>query len=225
MNLMLSLSATTGTRIQTLIWQFALFFSIGATVMFAGTAAAAAPNPKDSPPVFVQAVADQLLDVLKKDAAARQQNTERVNAIVERYVMPYVDFEKTTRLAAGKHWRDATPAQRKALADAFRMTLVRTYSGALSLVDNSTRMEVLPFRAEQDAKDVVVRFNLIQSTNAQPIRIDYRLEQTPKGWSIYDINVENVWLIQNYRNQFSQQISQTGIDGLIAALNERNTTK
>jgi len=225
MNLMSSLSTITGTRTRKLIWQFALFMSISASVMFAGTAAATAPNPKDAAPVFVQAVADQLLDVLKKDTAARQKDTERVNAIVERYVMPYVDFEKTTRLAAGKHWREATPAQRKALADAFRMTLVRTYSGALSLIDNSTRMEVLPFRAEEGAKDVVVRFNLVQSTNAQPIRIDYRLEQTATGWRIYDLNVENVWLIQNYRNQFSQQIAQTGIDGLIAALNERNATK
>ena len=213
------------SRFSVRVWQFVLFLSISAMVMFGATPASAAPNPKDAAPIFVQAVADQLLEVLKKDTAARQQNIEQVNAIVERYVMPYVDFEKTTRLAAGKHWRDATPAQRKALSEAFRMTLVRTYSGALALVDNSTRMEVLPFRAEEGAKDVVVRFSLTQSTNAQPIRIDYRLEQTPTGWRIYDINVENVWLIQNYRNQFSQQISQTGIDGLITALNERNATK
>lgn len=187
--------------------------------------AQAAPDSKDSPPVFVQAVADQLLTVLKKDSAVRDQNLAQINAIVERYVIPYVDFEKTTRLAAGKHWREATPQQRKALAEAFRMTLVRTYSGALAQIDNSTRMTVLPFRAEDGAKDVVVRSSVVQSANAQPVRIDYRLEQGPDGWRIYDINVENIWLIQNYRNQFAQQIGQSGIDGLIAALNERNTKK
>ena len=215
------------SRLGPRVWQLALILSISATALFGATAAAvaAAPNAKDAAPVFVQAVADQLLEVLKKDTAARQQNIERVNAVVERYVMPYVDFEKTTRLATGKHWREATPEQRKALADAFRMTLVRTYSGALSRIDDSTKMEVLPFRGEEGAKDVVVRSSVIQSANAQPIRIDYRLEQTASGWRIYDINVENVWLIQNYRNQFSQQIAQSGIDGLIAALNERNTQK
>jgi len=221
MNLVSAFRAST----RHIVWQFAIVLSVSVAALFGAPAAAATPNAKDAAPVFVQAVADQLLAVLKKDSAARQQNIEQVNLIVERYIMPYVDFEKTTRLAAGKHWREATPEQRKALADAFRMTLVRTYSGALSRIDDSTRMEVLPFRAEEGAKDVVVRSSVIQSANAQPIRIDYRLEQTASGWRIYDINVENVWLIQNYRNQFSQQIAQSGIDGLIAALNERNTQK
>ena len=165
------------------------------------------------------------MGVLKKDPAVRDQNLARINAIVEQYVMPYVDFEKTTRLAAGKHWREATPAQRQALAEAFRMTLVRTYSGALARIDDGTRMDVLPFRADEGAKDVVVRSSVVQSSNAQPVRFDYRLEQGPNGWRIYDLNVENVWLIQNYRNQFAQQIGQSGIDGLIAALNDRNSQK
>jgi len=102
------------------------------------------------------------------------------------------------------------------------MTLIRTYSGALTKVDNGTSMQVLPFRGDADAKDVVVRSNVVQASNTQPIRVDYRLRREPEGWRIYDINVENVWLIQNYRNQFAQQINRSGIDGLIVALNERN---
>ena len=186
--------------------------------------ALAAPDAKGSPPVFVQEVSDQLLTVLKSDPAVRDQDLERINEIVEAYVMPYVDFEKTTRLAAGKYWRRATPEQRKELVDAFRMTLVRTYSGALARIDDGTSMEVLPFRGDEAAKDVVVRSSVVQGTNVQPIRIDYRLENTPEGWRIYDLNVENIWLIQNYRGQFSQEINRSGIDGLIAALNTRNTS-
>jgi len=101
-------------------------------------AALAAPDAQDSPPVFVQDVSDKLLAVLKSDPAVRNQDIERINEIVEQYVMPYVDFEKTTRLAAGKYWRQATPEQRQALVDAFRMTLVRTYSGALARIDDGT---------------------------------------------------------------------------------------
>jgi len=190
---------------------------------FSHQAALAAPNPQDPPPVFVQAVADELLKVLKADPAVRNQDVARINAIVQEYVMPYVDFEKTTRLSAGKYWRDATPEQRAALVEAFRSTLVRTYSGAVARVDRGTSMEVLPFRGEEGAKDVVVRSSVVQGTNMQPIRIDYRLESTPAGWRIYDINVENIWLIQNYRGQFAQEINRSGIDGLIAALNSRNT--
>ncbi len=186
------------------------------------TVAMANPNPQDDPPKFVQDVADQLLVVLKGDPEVRKQNLVRINEVVEQYMMPYIDFERTTRLAAGKYWREATPQQRQALSEAFKNTLIRTYSGALTKIDNGTDMEVLPFRADGNAEDVVVRSNVVQSSNTQPISVDYRLRRGPQGWLIYDINVENVWLIQNYRNQFSQEINRSGIDGLIAALNERN---
>lgn len=179
-------------------------------------------DPGAEPTTFVQQVADQALSALKGDPAVKSGDIARINQIVEQYILPYVDFQKTTRLAAGKHWRQATPEQRTALSNAFRSTLVRTYSGALTKVDDGTAFKILPFRGEPGANDVVVRSQVTQMTNAQPIQLDYRLEKTPSGWKIYDLNVENVWLIENYRNQFSQQISQNGIDGLIQALNKRN---
>jgi phospholipid transport system substrate-binding protein len=198
------------------------FMALLLAICFYSGVASGKPNAHDAPPVFVQAVADQMLDILKSDPAVRQQNLERINSIVDDYLMPYVDFERTTRLSAGKFWRDATPEQRQRLVAAFKQTLIRTYSGALSRVDNGTTMDVLAFRGEPDAKDVVVRTNVIQATNVPPVRIDYRLEKTEQGWRIYDVNVENVWLIQNYRNQFAQEINRSGIDGLITALNSRN---
>jgi len=181
------------------------------------------PDANTAPDTFVQAVADQVLVMLQNDPEVRKQNISRINEIVDMYILPYVDFEKTTRLSAGKYWRQATPEQRVQLTKAFRQTLARTYSGALSRIDSGTKMDILPLRTEPDAKDVVVRSRVIQNQNSQAIGIDYRLEKTPTGWKIYDLNVENIWLIQNYRNQFSQQINTNGIDGLIAALNERNS--
>lgn len=217
MSLMFQLSAQHRFGVQVSAWLLVAF-----AVVFGGQTAVAAPNPQDPPPVFVQAVADELLSVLKADPAVRNQDVARINEIVQANVMPYVNFEKTTRLSAGKHWRDATPEQRAALVEAFRSTLVRTYAGALSKIDNGTTMTVLTFRGDENAKDVVVPSSVVQGTNVQPIRIDYRLEKTPEGWRIYDLNVENIWLIQNYRGQFSQEINRSGIDGLIAALNKRN---
>jgi phospholipid transport system substrate-binding protein len=161
------------------------------------------PNAMGAPNEFVQQVADQVLAALKADAAVKAGDTVRINQIVDQFILPYVNFEKTTRLAAGRNWREATPEQKAALVKAFRGTLARTYSG------------------DAAASDVVVKSQVMQSSNTQPIALDYRLEKTADGWKIYDLNVENIWLIENYRNQFTQEINKSGIDGLIAALNKR----
>jgi phospholipid transport system substrate-binding protein len=191
--------------------------------LIGGTAAAQTqPDPNGAPNVFVQQVADLSIAALKNDSEVRAGNTARINKIVDDVLLPYINFEKTTRLAAGRYWKQATPEQQTALVKAFRATLARTYSGAMTKIDDGTTLKTMTFRGEPDAQDVVVRAEVRQSSNSQPIQLDYRLEKTPKGWKIYDINVENIWLIENYRNQFSQQISQNGIDGLIAALNQRN---
>ncbi len=188
----------------------------------AATAAAQAkPDPNGPPDQFVLAAANEALDVLKADGAVKAGNTARINQVVNDHILPYVDFQKTTRLAAGRYWRQANQQQRTDLAEAFRGTLVRTYSGALTRVTPSTTVRMLPFRGDPKADDVVVR-TLITQSNGQPTGVDYRLEKTTQGWKIYDMNVEGIWLIENYRNQFAQQINQNGIDGLIQALNQRN---
>ena len=179
------------------------------------------PNAMGAPNEFVQQVADQVLAALKADAAVKAGDTVRINQIVDELILPYVNFEKTTRLASGRNWRDATPEQRAALVKAFRGTLARTYSGAFTRVDAGTTMKTLAFRGDAGASDVVVKSQVTQSSNTQPIALDYRLEKTSDGWKIYDLNVENIWLIENYRNQFTQEINKSGIDGLIAALNKR----
>jgi len=175
-----------------------------------------------APDAFVKQVADKALEVLKADKALQAGNIARINEVVDEYLLPYVNFEKTTRLAAGRYWRDATPEQRTALANAFRGTLIRTYSGAFGSVTPDTSIIMLPFRGDASADDVVVRTQVRQA-GSQPAAVDYRLEKTPQGWRVYDISVENIWLIQNYRNQFATQIQQGGIDSLIKALSERNS--
>lgn len=204
------------------------FFPLLQRLAFAGllglaasAAVQAKPDAQGAPDQFVLGAANEALDVLKADGAVKACNTARINQVVNEHILPYVNFQKTTRLAAGRYWRQATEQQRTALADAFRGTLVRTYSGALTRVTSGTTVTALPFRGDPKSDDVVVR-TLISQPNGQPVGVDYRLEKTPQGWKIYDMNVEGIWLIENYRNQFAQQINQNGIDGLIQALNQRN---
>jgi len=194
---------------------------LAATLLASVAAQAQAPNPKAAPNDFVQAVADNALAAVKQDEAVKRGDLNRINQLVDELILPYVNFEKTTRLAAGRYWRQASPAQQQALVDAFRGTLVRTYSGALAQVDQVSKITMQPFRGDANADDVVAR-SLITQSNGPAVGVDYRLEKTPEGWKVYDINIENIWLIQNYRNQFAQQIQQSGIDGLIAALNQNN---
>jgi len=178
------------------------------------------PDPDTAPDQFVSSVTEQALAVLKNDAQAHAGDLGHINQLVDQYLLPYVDFERTTRLAAGRYWRQASPQQQRDLAQAFRGTLIRTYSGALASIDQSASVRLLPFRGDANADDVVVRSQVLPKSNAQPISVDYRLVKTPAGWRIYDVNVEGIWLIQNYRNQFADQIAKTGIDGLIHALNQ-----
>ena len=179
-------------------------------------------DPNSAPNDFVQTVGDNALDALKNEPEAKSGDLQRINELVDQYILPYVNLEKTTRLSAGRYWRQATPQQQADLVKAFRGTLIRTYSGALSKVDSVSSLTMQPFRGDPQADDVVVRSSLSQR-NGPAVGVDYRLEKTPQGWKIYDLNVEGIWLIQNYRNQFAQEINQNGIDGLIKALNRQNS--
>lgn len=177
-------------------------------------------GPNTSPNDMIRIVGNKALDAVRNDDAAKHGDTQRINELVNQYVLPYVNFQKTTRLAAGRYWRQATDQQKQELPDAFKNTLIRTYGGALAHVDKISGLTVLPFRGDASANDAVVR-TVFTQYNGPSVGVDYRLEKTPDGWKIYDLNVEGIWLIQNYRNQFAQQISQVGIDGLIAALNRK----
>ena len=177
-------------------------------------------DPKAAPNDFLEAVANNMLDAVKADPQALQGDAGHIADLVRRYAIPYLDMNKTTRLAAGRYWRQASAEQQKALVEAFTGTLIRTYSGAFTRVTQDTQIQLLPFRGDPKADDAVVRTTISQP-NSPAIGVDYRLEQTDAGWKVYDLNVEGIWLIQNYRNQFSSEISRNGVDGLIKALNAK----
>jgi phospholipid transport system substrate-binding protein len=193
---------------------------LGAAAMaFALTAQAAAPA-NEAPDALVKRISQEVLEVAKADKDIQAGNQNRVMDLVESKILPYVDFERMTALAAGRHWRDATPEQKKLLSAEFRTLLIYTYSGALSQVKNET-VEFKPLRAEPSDTEVEVR-SQVNVARGEPVMLNYRVAKGPAGWKIYDINVLGAWLVETYKGSFATEISKSGIDGLIKTLAEKN---
>jgi phospholipid transport system substrate-binding protein len=140
--------------------------------------------------------------------------------LVDTKILPYVDFQRMTALAAGRAWRDATAEQKTQLSNEFRTLLIHTYAGALSQIKNET-VEFKPMRADPADTEVEVR-SQVNVQRGEPIQLNYRLAKGPNGWKIFDINVLGAWLVETYRGTFATEISKGGIDGLIKKLAERN---
>ena len=196
-----------------------LLFAVATSTLLAS--AASAQSASTAPDAMVRDLSNEVLTAIKADKALKSGDTARVQQLVDEKVLPYTDFQKMTQLSVGPGWRNATPEQRAALTREFRTLLVRTYSGALSQVSDH-KVELRPFRAQPTDTDVIVRTQIVAS-RGDPIQLDYRLEKSDGGWKIYDINILGVWLVENYKSQFSSQVNASGIDGLIKTLTERNS--
>ncbi len=200
---------------------------LGRAALAAGTVYAlglplAALAVDETPDALIKRLSEDVLNTLRADKAIQAGDIDKVIALVDKTVMPNVNFRRMTAAAVGPGWRQATPEQQKRLQDEFKVLLVRTYAGALAQVSDQT-VRIKPMRAAADDKDVLVRTEIVGK--GDPIQLDYRLEKTPgegAGWKIYNLNVLGVWLVETYRSQFAQEINAKGIDGLIDTLVARN---
>jgi phospholipid transport system substrate-binding protein len=181
---------------------------------------AQAQSTSTAPDQMVRELSTEVLNAIKSNQALKSGDTAQVQKLVDEKILPYTDFEKMTQLSVGPGWRNATPEQRAALTREFRTLLVRTYSGALAQVSDH-KVEMRPFRSQPTDTDVIVRTQVVAS-RGDPIQLDYRMEKTGSGWKIYDINILGVWLVENYKSQFSSQVNAGGIDSLIKVLSDRN---
>ena len=196
----------------------ALFGFAAALLMLAAGSARAEVLAPDA---LVKKLTDDVLATIKADKEIQSGNINRINALVETKVLPYVNFQKMTASAVGRNWSRASPDQQKQITDQFRQLLVYTYSGALSDVRDQ-QIRYKPFRA--DPADTVVQVNtqVVNTRGGEPIQLNYRLEKSSEDWKIIDVNVLGVWLVENYRNSFLEEVSKGGIDGLIKTLTEKN---
>lgn len=174
-----------------------------------------------APDVLVKETAQDVLAIVKKDKDIQAGNKKKIYELVDAKVLPHFDFRRMTMLAVGKDWRQATPAQQEALVHEFRTLLVRTYSTSLSAYKNQT-IEYKPMRMESGETDVTVKTVINQPGGQAPIPIDYRLQKNADGWKVYDVIVDNISLVTNYRGSFSSEIRKSGIDSLIKTLGEKN---
>src|SRR5471032_438089 len=191
-----------------------------ATVALAVNAHAAAAPSNEAPDVLVKRISQEVIETAKADKSIQAGDQKKVLDLVESKILPYVDSQRMTALAAGRFWRDATPEQQKLLSEQFRTLLIFTYSGALSQIKNET-IEFKPLRADPADTEVEVR-SQVNVARGEPIPLNYRVAKSGTGWKIYDINVLGAWLVETYKGTFASEIGKGGIDGLIKALTDKN---
>jgi len=182
--------------------------------------AAAQDAAKDAPDALVKHVADEVLEIVRRDRDIQAGDREKTIALVQEKVLPHFNFTRMTALAMGINWRKTSPEQQKLLVEEFRTLLVRTYSTALTNYRDQ-KIEYKPLRAQPSDTDVTVR-SQVRQAGAEPISIDYSLEKTDAGWKVYDVAVSGVSLVTTYRETFAQEVRKAGVDGLIKTLGEKN---
>ena len=170
-----------------------------------------------APDALVKATVNDVLAVIKQN-----KDKQALRALAEQKVLPHFDFKHMTQLAVGAAWRQANPAQQQALETGFRTLLVNTYTNALSVsATGNQTVEVKPGQAKAGADEVTVK-TLVKEPGKQPIAVDYRMAKSADGWKVFDVVVEGVSLVTNYRSTFKTEVNRSGIDGLIKTLENKN---
>ena len=188
-------------------------------LLASGTVLAQAPDQSTAPDALIKMVVTEVMATVKADPDIQKGNIPKIVDLVEKKIVPYTDMRRTTEMAMGPNWKKASPEQQAQLTSEFKNLLIRTYSGALSQLRDQT-VQFKALRASPDDKEVVVKTVVLG--RGDPVPLDYRLEKTANGWKVYDMNIMGVWLVEAYRNQFSNQIRQNGIEGLVKFLQDRN---
>ena len=188
----------------------------GFFALFLGAQSVLAADTSTAPDVLARTTTQEVLSILKADKEIQGGNLQKVYELVEAKILPNFDFNRMTQLAVGKHWPSATAPQKQALVTEFRNLLVRTYASSLTAFSNQT-VDFKPMNMKPGDEEVVVKSE-VKQPGGQVIPIDYSMYQTAFGWKVYDVSIDGVSLVTNYRSSFSTKIRQSGIDGLISQL-------
>jgi phospholipid transport system substrate-binding protein len=175
-----------------------------------------------APDALIKNTVDDIIGIIKKDKEIQAGDQKKIIALVDSKVLPHFDFERMTRLAAGKYWRTATPEQKQQLVTEFRNMLVRTYTKVFTVYRNQT-VEMKPFKMDPGDTEVTVK-TAINNTDSGPITVDYEMEKMANDWKVFDISISGVSMVMSYRGTFASEIEQGGIDHLIKSLANKNLT-
>lgn len=195
--------------------QFFIAIQCSLLLLFTTTA-----SSSQSPQDLVRDTSTRILAILNEEKVVIQQNPDMLHDIIAENVLPHFDFERMARWTLGKYWRDTNRLQRDRFMEEFRTLLIRSYGNVLVEYANA-EIVYLPYKADENKKRAKVHTELSES-NENAIKISYSLHRTSHGWKVYDVAVEGISLVTNYRNSFIRMISQDGIDQLISQLAIKN---
>jgi phospholipid transport system substrate-binding protein len=200
--------------------------SFVATLLLAVAGLLPAPEAlaQQAPDELVKSVAEDVLAIVRQDRALREGDSSRMAQLIEEKIVPHFDFERMTRLAVGRAWRQATPEQRQQLIEEFRRLLVRSYSAAYSTY-NHIVVEVKPLKLQPGEEDVQVKTLIKLPGGAPPVSVDYNMVNNSPDWKVYDVVVDGISLVTTYRTTFAEEVNKSGIDGLIKSLAALNAAK
>jgi len=173
------------------------------------------------PDALIKNTVQEVIAIIKKDKDIQAGDQKKILALVDAKVLPHFDFVRMTQLAMGKYWRTATPEQKQALVTEFRNMLVRTYTKVFTVYRDQT-VEVKPLKMAADDTEVTVK-TVISKPGSQLVPVDYEMKKAADGWKVFDIAIEGVSMVMSYRGTFASQIQESGIDGLIKTLSDKNT--
>ena len=195
-------------------------FLVGAGLVISLLSGANIASAETGPDALVKQTAEEVLTIIKNDAEIQAGNQQKLFALAEEKILPNFDFDRVCRMVLGKNWKAASAEQQAAFQKEFRSLLLRTYASALSKYKDQM-IEYKPLRMDAGTQNASVKTQILQQ-GGQPVAVDYSLFKGANGWKVYDIVIENVSLVTNYRSQFSNEIRQNGIDSLVKKLADKN---
>jgi len=197
-----------------------LMFALLAPVAVTGAAVAAEAVPGPAPQELIETTSRKLLEALDADRELAKKDPARVRKLVDEILLPNFDSDYSARLVLGKHWRTATPEQQKRFIAAFYQSLLRNYGSALAEF-TADRMTVLPFRGDLASGQAVVRTE-VKRSNGQRVPVNYTLRGTPEGWKAWDVTIEGISYVRNFRNDVGAEVDQKGLPAVIERLESEN---
>jgi phospholipid transport system substrate-binding protein len=193
---------------------------LGSGAAMAADAPAAAAGG-DDPGKVVQSAAEGMLKDLEVNRDSYRKDPAKLNALVEKYLLPRFDTQYSARLVLGKHWRTASDDQKKRFVDAFYQSLLKNYGNAL-VEFTSDRMKILPAQVDAKGETATVRTE-IKRSNGTRIPVNYQLRKTPEGWKAWDVVIEGISYVKSFREDFGAEIDQKGLDAVIERIEKGGT--
>jgi len=193
-----------------------LFTTLAALVPQARAAGVPGPGPQQ----LMEQVSQDLLRELDANREAMRQDPSKLRALVDQYLLPHFDTDYAGRLVLGTHWRAATPEQRQRFIDAFYKSMLAAYGDAI-LEFTADRLTILPFKGDPNAATATVRTE-VKRSNGTPVPVNYSLRATPQGWKAWDVTIEGISYVRNFRTDFGAEIDQKGLDAVIKRLESQN---